>query len=358
MNTSPIRWEDGIVRLIDQRKLPAEEVWVTIRDAETMAEAIRSMQIRGAPAIGVATAMGVALAFVRAESELPRHRDRMDLFQRVSRLLLQTRPTAVNLRWALKRMEQVLNRTAEASPRVCVEALVNEALDVQREDIELNRRIGAAGADLFPHPVRILTICNTGSLATAGFGTALGVIRTLWQRGRLVQVYACETRPFLQGARLTMWEIMQDGLPGCLIGDAMAGYLMQLKKVDAVITGADRIAANGDTANKIGTYALAVLAHHHGIPFYVAAPYSTIDLSLSTGEAIPVEERSPDELRRILDVPIAPPDCPVWNPAFDITPGRLIRALITDRGVITPPYSETLRATFQTEHSNPPGNSL
>lgn len=343
---SPLEWETDSVRLIDQRRLPGDETWVRICSYREMADAIRSMMIRGAPALGVAAAFGVVLAFTNPEESLNTPEQKKVYFTKVYNMLYHTRPTAVNLPWALNRMRRVFEANKEKPLQALSNALLYEARRIQEEDREMNRRIGQFGADLFNGPVSLLTLCNTGTLATAGFGTALGVVRTLWDRKKLLRVYACETRPLLQGARLTMWELQQDGISGCLITDAMAGFLLRREHVDAIITGADRIAANGDTANKIGTYTLAILAKHHKVPFYVAAPYSTIDLSLENGDAIPIEERDADEVRRIQGIPVAPLDCPVWNPSFDITPGELISGIITERGVIRPPYDRTLNDAF------------
>ncbi len=353
-HATPIVWnDDDTVAMIDQRVLPHREDVFTARTVEDVAHAIRAMIIRGAPAIGVATAMGVALAF-RDANRVPDDPDqRLQYFRQVADLLRATRPTAVNLGWALRRMERVLRDHVHDDADTLFHVLREEALQIQEEDIVLNHRIGEYGARLFDRPVRILTICNTGFLATAGYGTAAGVIRSLWRHRRLDRVYVCETRPYLQGARLTTWELMRDGIPVTLITDNMAGFLMQRQMVNAVITGADRIARNGDTANKIGTYTLAVLAHTHGIPFYVAAPYSTIDMDTPDGSHIPIEERDPREVTHIRDVPIAPDGIDVWNPAFDVTPHTLISGIITDRGVIEPPLPEHLAERFTREEHAP-----
>ena len=347
---TPIVWnDDDTVAMIDQRVLPHREDVFIAHTVEDVAHAIRAMIIRGAPAIGVATAMGVALAF-RDAARVPDAPDRrLQYFRQVADLLRATRPTAVNLVWALRRMERVLRNHLYDDADTLFHVLREEALQIQEEDIALNHRIGEYGARLFERPVRILTICNTGFLATAGYGTAAGVIRSLWRHRRLDRVYVCETRPYLQGARLTTWELMREGIPVTLITDNMAGFLMQRRMVDAVVTGADRIARNGDTANKIGTYTLAVLAHTHGIPFYVAAPYSTIDMDTPDGTHIPIEERDPREVTHIRDVPIAPDGVDVWNPAFDVTPHTLISGIITDRGVIEPPLPEHLAERFARE---------
>lgn len=347
---TPIRWVDDRVELIDQRLLPKEEVWLRIDSVDAMADAIRSMAIRGAPAIGIATAMGIALAFRDVENVPDDIEDRTQYFQHVCSLLRSTRPTAVNLQWALERMGKIFENIKHRDAGFIYQRLKEEALRIHQEDINMNLAIGEFGAELFDKPVNILTICNTGALATGGYGTALGVIRSLFQKGRLKTVYACETRPFLQGSRLTMWELEREAIPGILICDGMAGYLMQKGMVDAVITGADRIVANGDTANKIGTYGLAVLAHYHRVPFYIAAPISTIDPGLPSGDEIPIEERNADEVRTVFGHPIAPPGCRVWNPAFDVTPSELITGIITDRGVLTPPYRDAIASLFKKEN--------
>jgi methylthioribose-1-phosphate isomerase len=347
---TPIVWqvEDHTVWMIDQRYLPHREEVYVARTYADVARAIREMVIRGAPAIGIAAAMGVALAF-RVMPGVPQDPEtRRAYFRQVAETLRRTRPTAVNLAWALRRMEGVLEAHLEASPDELFRRLRAEALEIQAEDVALNRRIGEYGADLFHGPVRLLTICNTGFLATGGYGTAAGVIRTLWKRGLLERVYVCETRPYLQGARLTMWEFLREGIPAALITDGMAGFLLQRGMASAVLTGADRIARNGDTANKVGTYTLAVLAHYHGLPFYVAAPYSTIDMATPDGTHIPIEERDPREVTHVMDVPIVPANTPVWNPAFDVTPHELITAIITDRGVIGRPIPEELARRFST----------
>ncbi len=314
-----LRWEDGALHILDQRLLPDEERWLEIRTWREVGEAIRDMAVRGAPAIGVAAAYGMALAVAEGANT-----------DEARRALAASRPTAVNLNWALERM------AALGDP--CFEGALAEARRIEREDLECNLAIGKFGASLLPNQCRALTICNTGSLATAGHGTALGILRTAHEQGKLVRVYACETRPRLQGLRLTAWELSHDGIPFRAIADGAAGFLMQKGEVDCVVTGADRIAANGDTANKIGTYALAVLAREHGVPFFVAAPSSTLDTSLSNGSLIPIEERADEELTTIEGVRIAPKDCPVWNPAFDITPASLITAIVTESGVFREPY--------------------
>jgi methylthioribose-1-phosphate isomerase len=340
-----LRWRDGRVEMIDQRLLPATVQYVQCDSAASVAEAIRSMVIRGAPAIGCAAAYGVAVEAIRLAKENPATfaRDMAHALQTIG----NSRPTAVNLTWALKRMQRRLEAVGQASPAETASTLLEEAHEILREDVEINLRLGAAGAELVPDGARILTHCNAGALATGGHGTALGVIRSAIKAGKRVSVIADETRPFLQGARLTAWELMQDGIPTTLIADVAAGYLMSRGEVDIVIVGADRIAANGDTANKIGTYSVAVLARRHGIPFYIAAPLSTIDLSLSDGSGIPIEERSAEEVTGFNGVRSAPEGVAVRNPAFDVTPADLITGLITERGVVRPPNEAEIRQLFQ-----------
>ncbi len=333
-----IAWQDDCVVLIDQRRLPAETVYLTCRDYREVAEAIRSMAIRGAPAIGVAAAMGVALGMLRAEPP-----DLDAQFEAVCDTLARTRPTAVNLFWAIERMKRVYATLRGRPVAEIREALRAEAQQIKREDIEVNRAIGRHGRELIPDGRAVLTHCNAGALATAGYGTALGVIRAAVSAGKKIHVFADETRPFLQGARLTAWELLQDGIPTTLIADSMAGSLMQSGRIGCVIVGADRIAANGDVANKVGTYTLAVLAKEHGVPFYVAAPLSTLDLSIASGEAIPIEQRPAEEVTHCFGVRVAPEGVAVENPAFDVTPHRYVTAIITERGVARPPYAESLR---------------
>ncbi len=337
---SPIMWKDESLFLIDQRILPTEEHWVECRRVEEVAEAIRSMIVRGAPAIGITAGYGVALAFRR---DVVQHVKNVDTyFEHVYTTLIETRPTAVNLRWALDRMKTLFHQIKHGSVQDMYEALVREAQSIHEEDIALNRKIGEHGAHLVRKPVRVLTICNAGALATGGYGTALGIIRSLHEQGKLVMVYAMETRPFLQGARLTVWELTREAIPVTLICDNMVGLLMKQNKVDIVVTGADRIARNGDTANKIGTYMVAVLANYHSIPMYIAAPYSTVDLNTFTGNDIPIEERHSAEIIYIQKVPITVPDVQVWNPAFDVTPAELITGIVTEKGVFERPYEESL----------------
>lgn len=333
-----IEWKDGKVVMIDQLLLPGEEVYRTYTTHEEVAVAIETMVIRGAPAIGVAAAMGIALGMQTASTEQE--------FNEICNRLSRTRPTAVNLFWAIDRMKK---RYAELKSQP-VEGIRRElALEAQKilvEDIEANRRMGAFGSELVPAEARILTHCNAGALATAGYGTALGVIRAAVERGKKVEVFADETRPYLQGARLTAWELHKDQIPVTLITDSMAGYFMHQQKVDLVIVGADRIASNGDVANKIGTYSVAVLAKANQVPFYVAAPLSTIDMTLTSGEQIPIEERSVKEVVEIAGKRLAPDGISVRHPAFDVTPNDLIAAIITEKGIARAPYTESLRKLF------------
>jgi methylthioribose-1-phosphate isomerase len=329
-------WDRDAVVLIDQRALPLEERHVRCTGYQEVITAIRDLTVRGAPAIGVAAAMGIALG-VRGLADLPSKALR-EAFDGICGEFSAARPTARNLFWAVERMRRCFNQTPPSED--IRKALIAEAIRIGEEDIAINRRIGQHGQALLPDGARILTHCNAGALATAGYGTALGVVRAAREAGKKIHVYADETRPVLQGARLTAWELVRDGIPCTLITDNMAGSLMQQGKVDAVLVGADRIAANGDTANKIGTYALAVLARAHGIPFYTAAPLSTIDAALPDGGAIPIEERNSAEVTRIDGVRTAPEGIAVWNPAFDVTPHPWIAAIITEAGVIRPPFRE------------------
>lgn len=329
-----IQWTDSGVVMIDQTKLPREEVYVTCKHYAEVAEAIRSMVIRGAPAIGVAAAMGIALGMQSAS---------LDEFDDICAALAATRPTAVNLFWAIDRMR----RRFEAIRHLPIDRvradLLAEAQQVRLEDIAINEAIGNHGAELLANGKIVLTHCNAGALATAGYGTALGVIRAAVATGKNIHVFADETRPYLQGSRLTVWELQQDGIPATLITDNMAGHFLHSGRIGCVLVGADRIASNGDVANKIGTYSLAVLAKENGVPFYVAAPLSTLDLSLVSGEQIPIEQRSPSEVTHVYGVHVAPDGVAVENPAFDVTPNRYITAIITERGVARPPYTESLR---------------
>jgi methylthioribose-1-phosphate isomerase len=337
-----IEWTDEGVRMIDQRKLPTVEEYPVFKTYEEVADAIRMMVVRGAPAIGVAAAMGVALG-VR-DSKANNIAALRENFNQITDALASTRPTAVNLFWAIDRMKRLFREIATdgADRRTIAEKLIKEALAIQAEDIESNRRMGNFGQELLPSSGTVLTHCNAGALATAGYGTALGVIRSAVEHGKRLRVLADETRPFLQGARLTAWELWKDDIDVRVISDNMAGSFMRQGLIDAVIVGADRIAANGDVANKIGTYTVAVLAREHEIPFYVAAPFSTLDLKIPDGSHIPIEQRDPTEVTHIGGIRIVPDGVSVFNPAFDVTPHQFITAIITDRGVAKPPYTESL----------------
>ena len=337
-----IEWKDGAVVMIDQRKLPASEVFVTCRTAQEVAKAIKTMVIRGAPAIGVAAAMGLALGMRR--STATGTRQFTTEFQKLCDLLAATRPTAVNLFWAIERMKKAFAAAAHDGCSVdeLKQRLEAEAQRIHDEDVESCRTMGAHGATLVPDSARILTHCNAGALATAGYGTALGVIRAAVEAGKKVAVLADETRPFLQGARLTAWELVKDGIDTTVITDNMAGSLMRLGNVDLVVVGADRIAANGDVANKIGTYPVAVLAKAHGIPFYVAAPISTVDLDTPDGSRIPIEERNDREVTHVGSSRLTPQGARIRNPAFDVTPSTYVTAIITERGIARAPYEESL----------------
>src|SRR5256886_10384930 len=334
--------EDDTVVMVDQRKLPAEEVYVHCKTAAEVARAIKTMVIRGAPAIGVAAAMGIAVG-VRKSKATGTQKVAAE-FYRICELMGATRPTAVNLFWAIDRMKRAFAAAAKAGQSVdqIKDVLDREAQTIHDEDVPSCRAMGAYGAEVVPAEAHILTHCNAGALATAGYGTALGVIRSAVEAGKQVSVFADETRPFLQGARLTAWELVRDGIPTTIITDNMAGALMRQGRVNFVVVGADRIAANGDTANKIGTYTVAVLAREHGIPFYVAAPLSTIDLKTPDGEHIPIEERNPKEVTHVGGSRLAPEGAQVWNPAFDVTPHHLIAGIITERGIFRAPYTESL----------------
>jgi methylthioribose-1-phosphate isomerase len=338
MAVRTIEWREGCVVMLDQRLLPTREVYRVYRDHREVARAIKDMVIRGAPAIGVAAAMGIALGArsLKPGGDLARE------FDRLCRTFAATRPTAVNLFWAIDRMRRVFVRNQHRSLDTLRTLLEREALAVHDEDVATNRRLGTHGAALLEDGATVLTHCNAGALATAGYGTALGVIRAAREAGKRIQVIACETRPFLQGARLTAWELKKDRIPVTLVTDNMAGHLMQRGRVSAVIVGADRVAANGDVANKIGTYGHAVLAHRHAIPFYVAAPLSTVDLGCPRGDRIPIEERPGREVTHVFDRQIAPSGIKVVNPAFDVTPSELVTAIITERGVALQPLGRSL----------------
>jgi methylthioribose-1-phosphate isomerase len=326
-----IQWTDAGVVMIDQTRLPREQVFVTCRTYREVAEAIRSMVIRGAPAIGVAAAMGVALGVQEGTD-----------FETVCETLAQTRPTAVNLFWAIDRMRRLAASLNGATRHEVVQRMIQEARQIRSEDIAICQAIGRNGEPLVPDGKTVLTHCNAGALATAGYGTALGVIRAASEAGKKIDVFADETRPFLQGSRLTAWELQQDGIATTIITDNMAGHFLRSGRIGCVIVGADRIAANGDVANKIGTYSVAVLAKENSVPFYVAAPVSTFDLTLPSGDAIPIEQRSPSEVTHVFGVPIAPENIAVENPAFDVTPARYVAAIVCERGVARPPYEESL----------------
>ena len=336
-----IEWTDAGVVMIDQRILPAREEFITCKNYQEVADAITTMVIRGAPAIGCAAAMGVAIGAQQASDE------NFDAeLDEICKTLAATRPTAVNLFWAIDRMQKLVEARKAAGDSLdeIREALVAEAKEVLRDDIEINKAIGRHGAELLPEGATVMTHCNAGALATGGYGTALGVIRAALEGGNPVAVMANETRPFMQGARLTVWELQQDDIPVTLLTDNMAGHTLRSGRVGAVVVGADRIAGNGDVANKIGTYSVAVLAKENGIPFYVAAPISTLDLSLSSGDEIPIEERAAEEVTHIRGERIAPQDTAVINPAFDVTPNKYVTAIITEKGVARAPFIEQLAA--------------
>ena len=342
-----IEWQDDAVVMVDQRKLPSREVYVRCKTAREVARAIKTMVIRGAPAIGVAAAMGLALGVRRSKAK--GSTQLAAEFYKLCELMEATRPTAVNLFWAIERMKTSFARAAlaEQSPEEIEASLVAEAKQIHDEDISSCRALGAHGAEVVPTNGRVLTHCNAGALATGGYGTALGVIRAAVENGKRVAVFADETRPFLQGARLTAWELLRDGIDTTVITDSMAGPLMRDGRIDVVVVGADRIAANGDVANKIGTYMVAVLANEHDVPFYVAAPVSTIDQSTPTGAQIPIEERSEREVTHVGSTRLAPEGVGIWNPAFDVTPHRLIAGIITEHGICRTPFSQSLKAVCE-----------
>jgi methylthioribose-1-phosphate isomerase len=341
-----IAWENDNVVMIDQRKLPGQEVYVHCKTANEVARAIKTMVIRGAPAIGVAAAMGIALGMKRSKAQGTRQ-FAVD-FNKLCDLMAGTRPTAVNLFWAIDRMKRVFGEAARAGKSVdeIKAVLENEANAIHDEDVASCREMGRFGAELVPSGARILTHCNAGALATAGYGTALGVIRAAAEQGKVTQVFADETRPFLQGARLTAWELVRDGVPTTVITESMAGPLMQRGGIDFIVVGADRIAANGDFANKIGTYTVAMMAAAHNVPFYVAAPLSTIDMATADGDAIPIEQRNAREMTHLGSTQLAPEGASIWNPAFDVTPHRLVAGIITEKGVARAPYSDSLARLF------------
>ena len=337
-----LEWTDKGVRFLDQTKLPTEETYVTAATYQQVAEVIRNMVVRGAPAIGVAAAMGIALGVQKSKTETVG--DLKKDFDEICKTIGETRPTAVNLFWAIRRMQQKFETLRVRPMSQIRQALVEEAQRMHAEDIAANQAMGRHGATLMPSSGGVLTHCNAGALATAGYGTALGVIRAAVEQGKKIHVYADETRPFLQGSRLTAWELMKEGIPTTVISDNMAGAMMRQGKIGAIVVGADRIAANGDVANKIGTYTVAVLAKEHGIPFYVAAPISTVDLATADGSGIPIEQRNPKEVTHIAGKQMVPDGVEVENPAFDVTPAKYVSAIITERGIAKAPYTDSLRA--------------
>jgi methylthioribose-1-phosphate isomerase len=332
-----IEWRDGAVVMIDQRILPTQEIYRTYRDYREVAKAIKEMVIRGAPAIGVAAAMGIALGARQLKKG-----DTPEEFERLCQVFAATRPTAVNLFWAIERMRRIYDRVRSQGREALCERLKQEALRMHAEDIAANRRMGRYGASLIPKGSTVMTHCNAGALATAGYGTALGVIRAAWEQKKIKSVFVSETRPFLQGARLTAWELTKLGIPATLMTDNMSGHLMQKGLIDCIVVGTDRTAANGDVANKIGTYTHAVLAQRHQVPFYVAAPTSSIDLACASGKDIPIEERPMREVTHVLGKQIAPNGMKVANPAFDVTPHDLVTAIVTENGIARDPYLKTL----------------
>jgi len=336
-----LEWTDHGVRFLDQTKLPTEETYVVCKTHEQVADVIRNMVVRGAPAIGVAAALGIALGVSnsKAESAGDLKRD----FDQICDVIGKTRPTAVNLFWAIRRMQEKFERIRIRPIAQIKQDLIEEARRMHAEDIAANQAMGRHGATLLPSSGGVLTHCNAGALATAGYGTALGVIRAAVEQGKKLHVFADETRPFLQGSRLTAWELMKDGIPTTVISDNMAGAMMKQGKIGAIVVGADRIAANGDVANKIGTYTIAVLAKEHNIPFYVAAPISTVDMACPNGDEIPIEQRNAKEVTHIAGRQMVPEGVAVENPAFDVTPAKYVAAIITEKGVARAPYEDSLR---------------
>ena len=342
-----LEWTDKGVRFIDQTKLPTEETYVTCTTHEQVADVIRTMVVRGAPAIGVSAAMGIALGAKNSKAanvgEFKRE------FDQICDVIGKTRPTAVNLFWAIRRMQKKFDILHTLSVAEIKQALIEESQRIHAEDIAANQAMGRHGATLMPNEGGVLTHCNAGALATAGYGTALGVIRAAVEQGKKIHVYADETRPFLQGSRLTAWELMKDGIPTTVISDNMAGAMMKQGKIGAIVVGADRVAANGDVANKIGTYTIAILAKEHGIPFYVAAPISTVDLATLDGSKIPIEQRNAREVTHIAGRQMVPNGVSIENPAFDVTPAKYVTAIITERGIARAPYEQSLRGLVGTE---------
>ena len=341
-----IEWQSDAVVMVDQRKLPGQEIYVRCKTANEVAKAITTMVIRGAPAIGVAAAMGIALGMKRSKAQGTKQF--AVEFTKICEVMAGTRPTAVNLFWAIDRMKRSLGSGVQAGQSVeeLKARLEAEAIAIHDEDVASCQEMGRVGAVVVPDGARILTHCNAGALATAGYGTALGVIRAAAERGKVVQVFADETRPFLQGARLTAWELVRDHIPTTVITESMAGPLMRQGDIDFIVVGADRIAANGDFANKVGTYTVAMMAQAHGVPFYVAAPLSTIDLATDDGSGIPIEQRNAREVTHFGGTRVAPEGASVWNPAFDVTPGRLVHGFITEKGIARPAYRDSLKALF------------
>jgi len=342
-----LEWTDQGVRFIDQTKLPTEETYVTCKTHEQVADVIRNMVVRGAPAIGVAAAMGIALGLKHSKAETVGELKR-DL-DRICDNMGKTRPTAVNLFWAIRRMQEKFERLRVRPIAQIKQELIEESKRMHAEDIAANQAMGRHGATLMPSEGGVLTHCNAGALATAGYGTALGVFRAAIEQGKKIHIYADETRPFLQGSRLTAWELMKDGIPTTVISDNMAGAMMKQGKIGAIVVGADRIAANGDVANKIGTYTVAVLAKENGIPFYVAAPISTIDMDCPDGSRIPIEQRNPKEVTHIAGKQMTPDGVSIENPAFDVTPAKYVAAIITERGIARQPYEQSLLTLASTE---------
>ncbi len=337
-----IKYLDNTIEMIDQRKLPLTEEYFECKNYKDVIFAIREMVIRGAPAIGVSAAFGISLFVNQAENK----EILLEKFYSVCKEFAASRPTAVNLFWAIERMKSLFEKIKNEKFNYIKETFKQEALKIYHEDIETNKKIGEFGDKIIPDSGNILTHCNAGALATAGFGTALGVIRAAFYNGKRIHVFVDETRPFLQGARLTAWEMVKEKIPATLICDNMAGFLMKQKKIDVIVVGADRIAANGDTANKIGTYTLSVLAKENNVPFYIAAPLSTFDLSLKSGDEIPIEERDAKEITTINAKLIAPKEIKTYNPAFDVTPNEYITGIITEKGIIYPPYYENISSVF------------
>lgn len=346
MPIKTLTWENDFIKMIDQTQLPKELVYLEIKDIPALAEAIKSLRVRGAPAIGIAAAFGVLLS-----AQLNKlSSSKIEFFSKLNEsieILRATRPTAVNLSWALDRMKRIADSNQDKNIPEIIRALQIEAMSIFEEDRKTNRKLAAFGAELILQNAKIITHCNTGALATADYGTALGCIFTAHSQGKNPQVWVDETRPLLQGARLNMWELENENIPATLICDNTAAFVMQRTKIDLCIVGADRIAANGDTANKIGTYNLAISAKYHGVPFYIAAPISTFDITLETGSAIPIEERSQEEVKTCIGFPIAPIQAQAYSPAFDVTPSSLITGIITDKGIIRPPYKESTLATLK-----------